>query len=117
MAAYAQTTTLDHRKTINVGDSLGVLAGRCNITNYNTTVAENKDITGAFLNQPIVVCSGVSESGYLVHWDRTDKGFKAFYPTIVSDQTPTADIVAAAGTEVVNDVDIGEVQFVAVGII
>jgi hypothetical protein len=117
MAAYAETVTLDHRKAINLGGSMAVLSGRCNITNYNTTVAEITDITGHFQNDPVVICSGVSESGYLVHWDRTDKGFKAFYPTIASDQTPTADIVAAAGTEVVNDVDIGEVQFVAFGIV
>ncbi|MAH50913.1 hypothetical protein CMI37_34170 [Candidatus Pacearchaeota archaeon] len=164
MAAYAETVTLDHRKAIKLGGSLAVLTGRCNITNYNTTVAEITDITGHFQNDPIVICSGVSESGYLVHWDRTNKGFKAFYPTIaaaahdhdfvvgsgtigsnmeigldvdtdsgkveggtgitaertLSANTPVATdgaITAAAGTEVANDVDIGEVQFIAVGIV
>lgn len=158
MAAYAQTTTLDHRKAIALGGSLAVLTGRINVTNYNTTVAENKDITGAFQNQPVVIISGVSESGYLCHWDRTDKGVKAFYPVTahqhdfvvgsgtigtnmeigidldsnsgkveggtgvtaertLGTNTPVAAATAAAGVEVANDVDIGEVQFIAIGIV
>ncbi len=115
MAVYAAAVTSPMRKPQKVSESLYVYRGQVNLTNYNTTVAEITGITGKFRDDPTVVMSGVSESGYLCHWDPTDKGIKAFYPTNVSDQTPTADIVAAGGLEVANDVDVGLVYFVAFG--
>jgi hypothetical protein len=117
MAAYAAAVVSPLLKTKKIAEDVAIYYGRCDITNYNVTAAEITGITKKFKDgNPIVICSGVSESGYLVHWDRTDKAFHAFYPTIASDQTPTADIVAAAGTEVVDDVDVGEVQFIAIGL-
>ena len=119
MAAYAATVTALMKRAVKVDQvtGIGMYVGKCDVTNYNTTVAEITAITGKFRNLLQVICTTVSDNGYLLRWDAVDKGFKAYYPTIFSDQTPTADIVAAAGTEVVNDVDVGVVEFVAYGLI
>ena len=119
MAAYAAAVTSDMLRAVKVDQvtGIGMFSGRCDVTNYNTTVAEITDITGKFVNDPLSVVAGVSDNGYIVQWDKTDKGFKAYYPTNSSDQTPTADIAAAAATEVATDVDVGEVDFVAYGLI
>ena len=117
MAAYAATVTSTMRKPTRIAAAMAIYHGQVNLTNYNTTAAEITGITGKFRADPIVLMSGVSESGYVCHWDPTDKSIKAFYPTIASDQTPTADIIAAPGTEVANDVDVGLVYFVAFGFV
>ena len=119
MAAYAETTTSTMKRAVKIDmiTGIGMFVGKTDITNYNTTVAEITDITKKFRNLMQVICAGVSDNGYLVRFDATDLGFKAYYPTIVSDQTPTADIVAAAGTEVASDVDVGVVEFAAYGLI
>ncbi len=118
MAAYAAAVTSLLQKPARMGDvvGVGVWAGKCDITNYNTTLVEITGITGKFQNM-ISVVGGVSDNGYMVVWVAASLSFKAYYPTIASDQTPTADIVAAAGSEVVNDVDVGVVEFVAVGLV
>jgi uncharacterized protein YodC (DUF2158 family) len=138
------------RHPLKIGDSLVLYRGTIDLTNYNTTAAEITGITGKFKDgAPTVLLSGVSESGYLCHWDTTDKAVKAFYPTItgaahthavavtagtagdavtnnagVLESTGGQDlatetggaITAAAGTEVANDVDVGTVEFIAVGL-
>ena len=111
MAAYAETTTSTLKRALKVDavQGMGMFIGKCDITNYNTTVAEITDITGKFVNLMQVIVTGISDNGYLVRWDASDNGFKAYYPTNTSDQTPTADIVAAAALEVV--------EFIAVGLI
>lgn len=115
MAAYAATVTLSVPKTAKLGDAQGVLHGSVDITNYNQTLAEVTGITGYFRGAPTVICDGISDAGYLIRWDATSKSFKAFYPTDASDQTPTADIVAAPATQVASDVDVGAVNFIAFG--
>ena len=119
MAAYAATVTALMKRAVKVDQvtGIGMYVGKCDVTNYNTTVTEITGITGKFRNLLQVICSSISDNGYLLRWDATDKGFKAYYPTDVSDQTPTADIVAAAASEVANDVDVGIVEFVAYGLI
>ena len=118
MAAYAAavTSALRHAVKVDQVTGVGMYAGVCDLTNYNTTGVEITGITGKFISMITVIADGLSENGYLVRWNSTDLAFHAFYPTNVSDQTPTADIVAAAGLEVASDVDIGEIYFVAYGI-
>lgn len=115
MAAYAATVTNDDKDFHRVGVGLGIMRGSVDLTNYNTTLAELTGITGFFKEKPTVIIDGVSDNGYLGHWVKATGAIKCYYPTIASDQTPTADIVAAAGSQVVNDVDVGVFNFVAFG--
>lgn len=119
MAAYAATVTSPLRHAVKVDnlDGVGLYFGRVDVTNYNQTVAEISDITGKFKNDPTVVLDPISSEGYGVRWNPTSKSIEAFYGVAASDQTPTADIDAGPFTEVATDVDVGEVNFVAYGII
>lgn len=97
MAAYAATVTLKPTgRPFKVGNSLEMIKGTVDITNYNTTLAEITAITDLFRDVPIVVPGAITDNGYLITWIAASKAFKAWYPTNSSDQTPTADIVAAA---------------------
>lgn len=110
MAAYAATVTLNTRVSHRLVPGLRIVAGEINITNYNTTVAEITDITKHFRNTPTVILGGVSSGGYVVNWDTSDKGVKAWYPT---DETGVnADRVAA---EAATDDTVGTVSFIAIG--
>lgn len=119
MAAYASTVTSTMKRAVKVDQvtGIGMFIGKCDITNYNTTLAAITDITGKFRTLMQVVCTAISDNGYLVRWDAAGTAFKAYYPTNTSDQTPTADITAAAAAEVAADVDIGVVEFVATGLV
>ena len=119
MAAYANTITATMLRAVKIDQvvGIGMYMGRCDVTNYNTTLAEITDITGKFGTLIEVICSAISDNGYLMRWDKVGKAFKAYYPTDISDQTPTADIVAAAASEVASDVDVGVVEFVAYGLV
>jgi hypothetical protein len=151
MAAYAETTTLVLDRAERISRNLALLVGKCDITNYNTTGAEITDITKYFKTILRVICDGMSDNGYAVRWNTTDKCFHAFYPvtahlhTITLSGTHAGNAVelsanandaalgeaggtgytgitgiqnctAAAGGEVANDVDVGEVNFLAVGL-
>lgn len=81
MAAYAATITLDSPRPGRLGNSpFGVLSGTCNLSNYNSTLAEITTITKAFLagGKLRVVADGLSSNGYAVKWDTTGKAFKAY---------------------------------------
>lgn len=106
MAAYAVTITPATpvvRKLLGYF-GINVLYGKATISNYNSTVAEVTGITGKFRNgAPVVVNSGVSTGAVkqLVLWDPATKAFKSYVPT--------------TGAETANDVNVGDVQFIAIG--
>ncbi len=110
MAAYASTVSSSLRKPIKVGSHMLVYHGTINITNYNQTVAEISDITGKFRTDPVVIISGISESGFGCHWDPTDKGVKCFN----FDQNNATD---GPAIELANDTDVGLVDFIAFGFV
>jgi len=138
MADYACTVTLDLPRQ-RISRDLHILVGKVDLTNYNTTGAEITDITGKFISLKRVIVDGFSDNGYLVRWNTTDKCLHAFYPraaqAAVAGLTITASGAAhvtdaqaitvaagfrsavdvAAGSEVANDVDVGEVNFIAIG--
>lgn len=118
MAAFAQTTTLDQRLPSKMASQPGnkILSGLINITNYNTTTVEITDITKYFKTTPRVVLSGVSSLGYLVTWVPATKTVKAWYPTNAITSGTYVTSVAAPGTEVANDVNVGTVNFIAIGV-
>lgn len=110
MAVYAATATLDRPTAEKLGPRVGWLSGTVDITNYNTTLGQVTAITGAFLTTPRVVCDGLSDNGYIVQWNNTNGSFKCFY---------TTDDINTAGSalEVQEDVDVGVVNFHAIGLV
>ena len=118
MAAYASTVTAVMKRAVKIDQVLGIgmFVGECNITNYNTTLAEITDISKKF-KSVLAVVAAVSDSGFLFEWIDATKSFKAVTPTNVSDQTPTADIAAAGAAEAATDVDVGSAHFIAYGLI
>lgn len=121
MAAYAAAVTSPMRKPQRVSESLYVYHGQINVTNYNSTLAEITGITGKFRGTPTVVLSGISESGYLCHWDPTTEAVKCFYPNtahqhqqaITTGSTTAAD--STSGT-FVEDSAAAETALVAMGL-
>lgn len=82
MAAYAATVSSLMQRAVKVDQvvGVGVYAGNCNLSNYNSTLAEITAITKKFQSVVAVVAEGVSDTGYLIKWDATSKAFKAYYP-------------------------------------
>jgi hypothetical protein len=84
MAVYIAVVTMDHPRPERISKNFSMMVGKCNITTYSKTGVEITDITKWFddTTVPIVViCDGLSTTGYLIRWDRTDKCFHAFDPT------------------------------------
>lgn len=118
MAAYASTVTAVMKRAVKIDSVLGIgmFVGECNITNYNTTLAEITDISKKF-KSVLAVVAAVSDNGHLFEWIDATKSFKVVTPTNASDQTPTADIAAAGAAEAATDVDVGSAHFIAYGLI
>ncbi len=149
--AYTATVTVDVYKAERISRNLGIVVGKCDITNYSQTGTELTDITKYFKSAPRVIVDSTSDNGYLVRWNTTDKCFHAFYPVSAHSHsfkmksgTPTADVeydgsdlvTTGGGTiaedtttsgvqdctsqpavEVDDDVDVGEFNFIAIGVI
>jgi len=141
MAVYATTVTIDGFRAERISRNLTLVSGICDLTNYNTTGAEITDITDYFTKVLRCLVDGFSDNGYMVRWNTADKCFHAFYPraaqaavtsgkltitasgaaNITDGQSVTVDstfrsaVDVAAGSEVVNDVDVGEFNFIAIG--
>ena len=108
MAAYAATVTSKMRKALKVDQVQGVAmyAGRVNLTNYNSTLVEITGITGKFKTL-ISVVGGTAEGGDWVEWVHASGAFKAYVSNATSGVTE----------EVADDVDVGEFDFVAYGLV
>lgn len=152
MANYASTVTTPMANCERISRSLGVIAGKVTISNYNTTLLEITGITKFFKNSAVVgftkgvvsvACEGFTSNGYLVRWDNTTGAFRCFYAnnamSIPVDSNVASGaalifqsgggaaalhatsavgnitVAAAAALEVANDVNIGDVNFVAIG--
>lgn len=93
MAVYAATVTLDTPRPGRLGNTpMGVLSGICNLTNYNSTLAEITTITKAFLTGGVlrVVPTSLTSNGYVVQWDTTGKAFKAYRSGAASGSLATS---------------------------
>ena len=86
MAVYANTVTATMLRAVKVDQitGIGMFMGRCDVTNYNQTLAEITDITGKFRSLMEVICSTISDNGYLMRWDKTGKAFKAYLNSTVA---------------------------------
>ena len=136
MAAYASTVTLTFPTPIKINKYLWVLTGKIDVTNYNQTGAEITAISGEFNKVIRIICDGISDNMYLTRWNTTDKCVHAFYPfyayansivagannSLVKISTTGPSEVGGTGTaygqpavEVEDNVDVGEVNFIAYG--
>ena len=105
MAAYAATVTTTER-TNRLGRGVGLLRGKVDVTNYNQTGAEITGITNQFHGgDPTVILDSLSDNGYLVRWNHTDKAVHAFYPTAEVSAVNVTERVHAGGDEVINLID------------
>ena len=140
--AYTATVTINEPVAERISRRLGMITGVVDLNPYHATGAEITEITGMFKTLHSVVTDGLSENGYVVRWDTSDKCFHAFYPTsaqaavttdkltitasgaasITNGQSVTVDatfrsaVDAGVATEV-GAVDVGEINFVAIGTI
>ena len=100
MAAYAHTVTLLTRYAIRLGP-LKILIGKLNVTNYHATNVAVTGISGAF-GGAFTVVFDTSDTGNLFEWTGTSaKVWKG---------------AAGANDEAANDSDVGEANFVAIGV-
>ena len=109
MAAYAVTVTFDQPMTERWGRTLAAITGVVDITNYNSTLAEITEITNRFKILRIVIPDGKSDAGYAFDWVPASKAFKVW-------QCDLSASVDGPEVECGDDVDVGEVQFLAIGI-
>ena len=107
MADYASTITATMKRAVKIDQVIGfgMYVGKADITNYNQTLIEITAISKKFKSLMQVICTTISDNGYLLRWDATDKAFKAFYPTAVASAHTHAIAVTAgtAGDAVTND--------------
>lgn len=104
MAAYASSVAVsDVAAQVLAATPLRVLRGTLTVSNYNQTLAEITGITKYFRTAPTVLLGGVFSGGnHVGQWNAASKSVKAW--------------VTTTGAEVANDVNIGSVQFVAIGV-
>jgi len=112
MAVYAATVTSLMKRAVKVDQvtGYGMFTGRCDLTNYNATLAAITAITGKFKDVISVVPQGVSDNGFLVEWIDASGAFKAY----TFDYDAVAD---GAAIEAATDTDIGAFDFVAYGLV
>lgn len=112
MAAYAATVTpADAVGQKLAGTPLRIVRGSVNITNYNPTLAEITGITKYFRTTPTVLLGGFSTNGYACSWVSASKSIKCW-----EDNENASYLPDVAFGEPAADVNIGSVEFVAVGI-
>jgi len=112
MADYAASVTSSMLRAVKVDNvtGIGIYAGVCDITNYNTTLAEITGITGKFHSVISVTTDGATENGYLVSWVPASGAFKAW--RLDYDAGADGELIEAS-----TDDDVGTVNFLAIGII
>ena len=111
MAAYAHTTTLTRTHTQKISPGrMGFLFGKTDVSNSSPTHIQITKITDQFSasTQVDVIVSGVSDNGYLVRWDRTTMAFEIRH---------LGSTAATLFAEAAEDVDAGEFDWIAVGLI
>lgn len=111
--SYTATVTKDTVSVERISRNYGFIVGKCDINPYHTTGAEITDITRYFDDTTVairVLNDGLSDNGFCVRWSTVDKCFHAYY----GDYDAEAD---GALIEAVDDADVGEVNFIAFGII
>lgn len=110
MAAYAATVTSLMKRAVKVDavTGIGMFAGKCDITNYNAVGAAITAIRDKFQTSGVIsVIGGTAEGGDWVEWEDGTNSFKAYVSNATTGVTE----------EVADDVDVGEFDFVAYGLV
>lgn len=104
MAAYTSSVALDDAGPIRMANSRHkIIRGILTISNYNQTLAEITGITKYFSGTPTVILGGVFSNGnHVGQWVPASKSVKAY--------------VTTTGSQVANDVNMGTVPFMAIGV-
>ena len=106
MAAYASTVTIYVPKAERISRSLGMIAGKINITNYNTTTTEETGITKYFVTSSVTgITKGIiscvvtsSENGYLWSFDKNTGKFKVYQTSALALTNPSIADTAVTQT-------------------
>lgn len=110
MGAYAATVSTPLNRCERISRSLGMFAGKVNVTNYNTTIAEITGITKYFVTGGVsgftqgliaVVPQGASDNGHIMQWDYNTGAFKCYKPTAAVTPTGTVTQPTFAGSAAV----------------
>jgi len=107
MAAYASSVTLYTPKCERISRNLGIVAGRINITNYNSTTTEETTITRLFKASGVAaIAKGIislqivsAENGYLWGFIKSTGKFKLFQAPV---QTHGHDFTIVKGAIVMS---------------
>ena len=113
MAAYAATVTSLMKRAVKVDNitGIGMFAGSCNVTNYNTTLGAIAAIRDKFRSGGVIsVVAGTSDNGNIFEWVNASSSFKVYR----FDYDAVAD---GSAIEHINDQDAGAVDFVAYGLV
>ncbi len=111
MAAYASTVTSDMKRAVKIDQvtGIGMFAGRCDVTNYNTTLGAITAISGKFRSLLAVVAEGVSDNGYVPGWVVASNSFKIYEGNYDAADGPLIEAQV--------DDDAGAFDFVAFGLV
>lgn len=105
--AYTATVTSPMKGAERISRSLGIFMGKCDITDYNSTLVEITGITKYFVDiahtgtqavkfpKGVISCApaGASDNGHLFEWNATSGAFKVYKPS----GTPSVAIGTSAG--------------------
>jgi len=110
MAAYAATVTSLMKRAVKVDNvtGIGVFAGKCDITNYNAVGVAITAIRDKFRTAGVIsVIGGTTQAGNWVEWEDGTNSFKAYVSNATTGITE----------EIADDVDVGEFDFIAYGMV
>ena len=113
MAAYAATVTSLMKRAVKVDQvtGIGVFAGRCDVTNYNTTLGAIAAIRDKFRTSGVIsVVAGTSDQGNIFEWVNASSSFKVYR----FDYDAVGD---GSAIEHLTDQDAGSVDFMAYGLV
>jgi|SRR6185312_7792774 len=108
----APTVTYDQPKAAAIGAShYGFISGSINVSSYdNTHPSAGIENNFANLASVTVVIDTLSSNGYKVRWNSADGSLRAY-----GTQVTTAGATIYADVEVANAVNVGTMNFIAVG--
>ncbi len=111
MAVYAATVTSLMKKAVKVDQvtGIGMFAGQCDVSNYNTTLAEIIGITGKFKSIIAVIAQGASDTGWVPQWETASGAFQMWEGNYDAADGPLQEASV--------DDDTGAFEFVAFGLV